>query len=330
MPGPFPGRVVSVAAPTADGDPAIVGAGVVREMVERGICALTGDSLAAAAWSRFVGPADVVGIKVNCTGHPHAVSSPLLVAEVARQVLALGLGPSQVVVFDRFRDQLARIGYERVLPAGVAVEAAEPDGPALAGYDPEVSVEAELGGVTERSHLMALVSRRLTRIVNVAVMKDHAAAGVTGCLKNIAFGCFSNVARAHRRGRHHLRTFVGTLAAAEPLRSRTVLQVLDGLSAVWHGGPFADARYVFHPRRILFGTDPVALDRVLLDVIDAKRREEGARSIWDRGPRLLVSSLAEQLRHPDLDMFVREPGHVEHAASLGLGLYTPAVEEIRL
>ena len=55
---------------------------------------------------------------------------------------------------------------------------------------------------------------------------------------------------------------MGTLAAVEPLRSRTVLQILDGPRGIWHGGPFAHSRrYVFYPRQILFGTDPVAMDR---------------------------------------------------------------------
>ena len=63
---------------------------------------------------------------------------------------------------------------------------------------------------------------------------------------------------------------------------------MDGIHAVWHGGPFAKTtRYVFHPRRILFGTDPVAIDRLLLDVIDDKRKAEGAISIWDRSPKYL-------------------------------------------
>ena len=60
-------------------------------------------------------------------------------------------------------------------------------------------------------------------------MKDHGATGATGCLKNIAYGSFSNVARTHHNGRSHTKTFVGTLASVEPLRSRTVLQIMDGL-----------------------------------------------------------------------------------------------------
>ena len=62
---------------------------------------------------------------------------------------------------------------------------------------------------------------------------------MTGCLKNIAYGSFSNVARTHYRGQSHTYSFVGALAAVEPLRSRTVLQIMDGLRGVWHGGPFA-------------------------------------------------------------------------------------------
>ena len=55
-------------------------------------------------------------------------------------------------------------------------------------------------------------------------MKDHSASGVTGCLKNIAYGEFGNVARSHYKSQTETLTFIGTLAAVEPLRSRTVLQ----------------------------------------------------------------------------------------------------------
>jgi hypothetical protein len=97
---------------------------------------------------------------------------------------------------------------------------------------------------------------------------------------------------------------------------------MDGLRGVWHGGPFAPTRrYVFHPKRIFFGTDPVAIDRLLLDIIDEKRKAEGAISIWDRSPRHLkvYDSEARDL-DPDVNVIIREPGHVEYASRLGLGL----------
>ena len=156
--------------------------------------------------------------------------------------------------------------------------------------------------------------------------KRDGATGATGCLKNIAYGSFSNVARTHYRGRSHTYSFVGTLASVEPLRSRTVLQIMDGLRGVWHGGPFARTdRFVFYPGRILFGTDPVAIDRLLLDIIDEKRKAEGAISIWDRSPASLkTDDTAARDLDPNVNILIREPGHVEYASKLGLGVYDVA------
>jgi hypothetical protein len=115
---------------------------------------------------------------------------------------------------------------------------------------------------------------------------------------------------------------VGALAAVEPLRSRTVLQIMDGLRGVWHGGPFARTRrYLFHPKQILFGTDPVAIDRLLLDIIDDERKAHGAISIYDRSPSSLkMDDTAARDADPNVNIIIREPGHVEYAASLGLGV----------
>jgi uncharacterized protein (DUF362 family) len=330
MPGPYPGKVVVVRSEKSL-DPAgkVADARVVREMMERGIRALTGEATVLGAWRRFFEPADVVGIKVNCGGYPWCISSPEIVAEVVRQLLAVGLRPPQIFLYERFQNQLDEVNYAPHLPEGVQIVAAESRNRHSdnGGYDPATYVEADLFGEEDtRSNLMSLVSRRLTKIVNIPNMKDHGATGVTGCLKNIAYGSFSNVARTHYQGKSHTYSFVGTLAAVEPLRSRTVLQVMDGLRAVWHGGPFARTpRYVFQPRQILFGTDPVAIDRLLLDIIDDKRKAEGAISVWDRSPRYLkIDDSQARDGDPNVNIIIREPGHVEFAGGLGLGVYDRA------
>jgi hypothetical protein len=327
MPGPYPGAVVSVSSERSV-DPATNAANpdVVREMLTRGMCELTGTSTPVEAWRRFVGPADVVGIKTNCGGHPFVVSDHDLVAETARQIIAAGVPPTQVYVYERFQNQLDAVNYGPHLPEGVHVVAAERANRRAdnSGYDPAVYVEADLFGEEDtRSNMMRLVSRQLTKIVNIPNVKDHGATGVTGCLKNIAYGSFSNVARTHFKGQSHTYSFVGTLASVEPLRSRTVLHIMDGLRGVWHGGPFARTnRYVFYPKRLLVGTDPVAIDRLLLDIIEDKRRAEGARSIWDRSPESLrMDDTSARDDDPNTNIIIREPGHVEFAASLGLGVY---------
>ena len=97
---------------------------------------------------------------------------------------------------------------------------------------------------------------------------------------------------------------------------------MDGLRGVWHGGPFARTnRYVFYPKRMLFATDPVAIDRLLLDIIDEKRKAEGAISIWDRSPASLrMDDGAARDRDPNVNIIIREPGHVEFASTIGLGV----------
>jgi hypothetical protein len=327
MPGPYPGRVVSVASEKCvDVTTGAANDDVVREMMARGMRTLTGAASTGDAWRKFFNPSDVVGIKVNCGGHPHCVSAYEIVVETIRQLAGVGVPPTQVFLYERFQNQLDEVNYAPHVPDGVRIVAAERANRNVdnSGYDPATYLEADFFGEDDtRSNMMRLVSERLTKIINIPNVKDHGAAGVTGCLKNVAYGSFSNVARTHQRGKSYTSSMVGTLASIEPLRSRTVLQIMDGLRGVWHGGPFArTTRYVFYPRRILFGTDPVAIDRLLLDIIDEKRHAEGAISIWDRSPASLkADDTRARDADPNVNIIIREPGHVEYASTLGLGVY---------
>src|SRR5262247_166066 len=327
MPGPYPGKVVSVkSAKCLSEDGLKIDGEAVREMMERGMRALAGDAKAIDSWRRFFTPDDVVGIKVNAGGRPWVVSSHEIVAETIRNLMAVGVKPQQIYIYERFQNQLDQVNYAPSVPEGVNIFAAERANMRNdnQSYDPRVYVESDFFGEDDtRSNMMRLVAQRLTKIINIPNMKDHGATGVTGCLKNIAYGSFSNVARTHQRGKSHTYSVVGTLAAMEPLRSRTVLQIMDGLRGVWHGGPFArTTRYVFYPRQIMFGTDPVAIDRLLLDIIETERRAHGAISIWDRSPASLkMDDTRARDADPNVNIIIREPGHVEYASTLGLGVY---------
>jgi hypothetical protein len=327
MPGPYPGQVVAVKSDkclSADGQQ--IEAGVVREMMARGMCGLTGQRHAVDAWRQFFRSDDIVGIKVNVVGRPWCISSHAVVAETVRGLLAVGLRPEQIYIYDRFRDQLDEANYRPHVPEGVNFFASEPRnaGESSRHYDPRVYLEADLFGEDDtRSSLMKLISERLTKIISIPNMKDHGATGVTGCLKNIAYGSYSNVARTHERGLSHTYWFVGALAAMEPVRSKTVLQIMDGLRGVWHGGPGARTlKYVFFPKTLMFGTDPVAIDRLLLDIIDGERKRRGAISIWDRAEATLdFNNGRRRDDDPNTNIIIREPGHVEYAAKLGLGVH---------
>ncbi|MFN3325710.1 MAG: DUF362 domain-containing protein [Bryobacteraceae bacterium] len=330
MPGPYPGQVVVTHSPkVVDEASEKIDAAIVREMMDRGMTSLTGTSTPEAAWRTFFSNNDVVGIKVNCVGRPNVVSSPEVVAEIVRNLMALGISEDRIYLYERFQLQMDEVNYPAYLPAGVRCIGAERDRNENTAYDPGLYVDVDFFGEDDtRSNLMRIVSRTVTKVINIPNMKDHGASGVTGCLKNIAYGSFSNVARSHQRGVSHTYSFIGTLAAVEPLRSKTVLQIMDGIKGVWHGGPFGrQRRFRFFPKQMMFGTDPVAIDRLLLDIIDNKRKEEGAISIWDRSRESLGSG-AQRDADPNVNILIREPGHIEYAAKLGLGVYD--IDRIRL
>jgi uncharacterized protein (DUF362 family) len=320
MPGPYPGRVVTVHAPTSiDEATEQVDVPTVQRMIATGMTSLTGDRDARDSWARFFGQDDFVGIKVNASGAPGAMSMPEVVAEIVRNLTTVGVKPDRIVIHERGSGQILLPKYDRFVPAGVRVESAS----TWLGVDPDVYVEATFFGEEDtRSYLIRMVTEQFTKIVNVPNMKDHGASGVTGCLKNVAYGEFTNVARSHYHAQTETLTFIGTLAAVEPLRSRTVLNIMDGLRGVWHAGPFSrDKKYRFYPKQMKFGTDPVAVDRFLIDVIDEKRKKEGVVSVWNRDMKYFSTDPAVWEKDPNMNRSIREPGHIEYASRLGLGVY---------
>ncbi len=328
VPGRYEGQVVrvhadkSIVEETEKVDPQVV-----RRMVSEGMKSLTGEADERDVWARFFSPKDVVGIKVNCSGAPNIMSCPELVADIVTNLVAIGLPPRQIYIYEKFQNQMNSVKYESYVPAGVNVWAAESQRGSVAGYDPGVHVEANFFGEEDtRSSLVRLVSEKLTKIINVPNMKEHQAAGVTGCLKNIAYGHFSNVDRSHRSAKTNTYSFIGTLAAVEPIPSKTVLHIMDGLRGVWHAGPFStDKKFRFFPKKMMFGTDPVAMDRLLIDIIEEKRRQENAPSIFDRSKERLITRRSQDA---NVNQFIREPGHIEYAAGLGLGVYD--IKQIRI
>jgi uncharacterized protein (DUF362 family) len=301
---------------------------VVKQMIASGLKGLTGDARSEDAWARFVGPKDVVGIKVNCSGAPNICSTPEVVTEIAANLIAVGVPAKQIYVYERFENQMQSVRYEKYLPAGVNVYAVETSRQSILGYDPKTYVETVFFGEDDtRSNVARLVSQTLTKIINVPNMKEHQASGVTGCLKNIAYGNYSNVARSHQYEKTNTKTFIGTLAAAEPVRSRVVLNIMDGLRGVWHAGPFSEMpKFRFYPKQIMVGTDPVAMDHKLIEIIEAKRKSEDAVSIFERS----MSHVGKDNSNPNTNHFIREPGHVEYASKLGLGVFDNAAIKLKV
>jgi uncharacterized protein (DUF362 family) len=323
MPGLFPGRVVE----TYHSQSIVnrrVSQPAVRAMVEEGMKALTGESVPKNAWAKFVAPSDVVAIKVNPSSAPTTVTSIPLLREVIRALNSAGVPNKNIVVYDRNSNQLEVNGYHALVPPGVRVVGLDQrwvvKGQRRTGYDPNVFCEMDCFGEREtRSYLASIVTTEADKIINLPCLKEHNASGVTGCLKNLGYGSFNNVARTHVNPKTYTDPVIAVMCTAAPLRSKSVLHIMDGIRAVYHGGPFGwNPEFVWEAKTLLLGTDPVAVDRIELEIVEQKRRDVGVPSLWDRNPENLGNSGDIQrtaLKNP----FYREPGHIKTASELGLG-----------
>src|ERR1044071_6970969 len=107
IPGPYPGRVVTVHSPKCiDEATEKVDVPTVQAMIARGMTTLTGDKDPRDSWARFFNAQDFVGIKINCSGAPGAMSMPEVVAEISNNLIAVGVKPTNIVIHER--DQVVR------------------------------------------------------------------------------------------------------------------------------------------------------------------------------------------------------------------------------
>lgn len=321
MPGLFPGRVIEVRDPNAIARNRVsqprVGA-----MLERAIKELTGEKSATAAWGRFVEPNDIVGIKINPSGAPACCSSPEILREIISSIQSVGVRARNILVYDRYSYEMDIGSYQSLLPPGVRVVGIQDAFVDSFGYDPNVYCDANFFGEWEtRSYMASIVAQEVTKIINVPTMKDHSASGVTGCLKNLAYGSFNNVARSHRSPHSFTNPLIGLMCTVEPLRSKAVLHIMDGMRQVWHGGPLTQVQeFIDQPGILLVSTDPVALDTIELEAIEKKRRARGAPSLWQHDASSITTDNNEFFHDASKNLFFRQPGHIAAAGKLGLGV----------
>jgi hypothetical protein len=336
VPGPYPGRVIEAK------NPAMIKGGVknrdaVKATLARGLKELTGADDGVEAWRTFFEPGDVVGIKVVPNGYPNVHTSYEIVLEVIEGLKSAGVKTKDMIVFDRYRGEFMDAKYHEILPKEVLwggetpsddesqLRLRWPGNDPVAGYDPDEFMEMNLvhrghdpkDDRNFRSHLGLVVTRRVNKMVMLPVVKDHGSAGVTGCLKNMSHGLVNNVARSHSTpDTNACNQFIPQSASHPIIRKKCVLQIMDGIRAVYQGGPFGYANnlhWSWEYNALLFATDPVALDHVEWQIVDAKRKEMGLASV------AAVGRLGQDSEREGFD--IRQPQHIALAGNLGLGVF---------
>jgi Domain of unknown function (DUF362) len=333
IPGPYPGRVIAL-----EHAGCITAAGYqpepVQQMVERGMKDLTGAPTAQDAWRSLFNKDDTVGIKVSPVGGPHLCSDASVLHAICDGLNQAGVPDSRIVVFNRYREEAIDCGMDKWLRPGMRFVAASPayDNSQLAieGYDPDHFMEMALvkpgddpgNPRSRRSYVAKVVTTDVNKIINLPVLKHHQSAGVTITLKNMSHGFVNNVNRSHYSPTANAcGTFIPSVVSLPIIRQKVVLHVVDAVRASYHGGPGGKPQFIWEPKTLYFGTDPVALDKTGLKVIDARRKAAGMASVAESKPDSASHFLNCQVEH------------IELAGALGLGQFADDkihVRQVRL
>jgi hypothetical protein len=312
IPGPYPGRVIAVEhSGCINGG--VYQAEPVKAMMRRGMTDLTGAPAWQDAWKTFFEKGDVVGIKVSAVGGEHLCSDALVMASILEGLEEAGVPHKDVIVFNRYREEVEVAGILKWLPPDVRFEAASEryDDIQLdmGGYDPDHYMEMALikpgndpnDPHFRRSYVAKVVTQQVNKIINLPVLKHHQSAGVTITLKNMSHGFVNNVNRSHMTSTlNACNTFIPSVVNLPVIRQKVVLHIVDGVKAQYHGGPGGRPQFQWENKTMYFGTDPVALDKTGWKVLDTKRKEVGMLPIALSKPDKYSTFLNCQVEHIEI------------------------------
>jgi hypothetical protein len=258
-------------------------------MLNRGLLRLTGKGNTREAWLSLVSTQDIVGIKVFSRPGPNTGTRPAVVAVVVQGLLTAGLPPKNIIVWDKDTTDLKLAGFfDLSTHYGIRVT-----GSLQAGYDPDVFYESPIlgnlvwgdlefekkGGVVGRkSFVSKLVSRQMTKIINVTPLLNHNLAGVSGNLYSLATGSVDNFFRFESDpGR--LATAVPEIYNLPALNDKVVLNLVDALICQYEGAERSLLHYSVALNQLRLSRDPVALDVLSLQELERQRQAAKAPEV---------------------------------------------------
>jgi len=258
----------------------------IQVMVDRGLKGITGKPNSRAAWLSLVSTQDVVGIKVYSAPGPNSGTRPAVAAAVARSLIAAGLPPKQIIIWDKSEADLQDAGFYALQDElGIRVQAS-----AAAGYDPSTYYDTPLignlvwgdlefgktgEGIGRKSFVSKLVSQQMTKIVNLTPLLNHNLAGVSGNLYGLTIGSVDNSLRFESDpGR--LAKAVPEIYALPAVGDKVVLSITDALICQYEGGQRGLLHYSAVLNQLRFSKDPVALDMLSVKELDRQRRSARA------------------------------------------------------
>lgn len=266
---------------------------VVNAMVDAGIMQMTGESTVAAAWQALLpgySPGQGIAVKVNfnnasCNSSDNVIDALIEpVNALVRSLKTIGVQEDDIWVYDALRPIPTRFRTRCLYPGVRMFDIGWCGGPA-AGFsntDPTTVVYFNHGGLTSRRITDLLLNA--TYLINMPIIKDHVISCVSLGFKNH----FGSIDRIKISDEDHLHPYIRPsdplydhnfspllkLNINSHILGKTILTLGDGLYGALKNATLPPSRWISFgndaPNSLFFSTDPIAVDCVMLDILDAE------------------------------------------------------------
>lgn len=152
--------------------------------------------------------------------------------------------------------------------------------------------------LSNASHYCTILSKKVTKVINVPVLSDNVFAGFGGALYNMTIPNIDNWRRLVGSPRYGA-TAIPEMFSDPAVGGKVVLNITDGLVAQLAGGPIFQPFYARHHATLYASKDAVAIDAVTLRYLELWRAQAQLPPIKDAA------------------------AHVRTAGDIGLGNFAP-------
>jgi len=221
-------------------------------------------------WTQNFLPNERVALMIDVSDPP---IPPIVVEAVIQQLVSAGIKPENILIFARDERDLFAAGFSL-----------DHDRPGVKAYG-----AASLG---YRKGISRILLDMCDKVINVAVLRPHPQLGMTGAVYNHLACAPVTVAKQVTADPQQLAS-----VAARPLvNQKVVLHFLVALDPFYAVPTDAQARPRWEYAGLLLGSDPVAVDTVGLEILTAKRNEEGIEPAEPLTARQYLEAACDQYR----------------------------------
>ncbi len=259
-----------------------------RSMLDASITRLTGIQDALEAWAALFSSAERIAIKVNAFRSASIWTHAELVRQVTDSMLAAGIAPERITIYDMLTSELRNAGYQ-----------VNSDGPGIYCRGVENDFDTKPVEIMGKKVYLCNVLKECDALINIPILKYHSYAGISFAMKN-HYGSINQPGILHTAAMRE----VAVLNSVAEIKDRTRLIIGDVLTAnVRYYNSFPYWREDWVGDSILMSFDPVAHDVTGLS---------------------LFGRAAEQIGVNPASVIGRAQPALKRAVELGLGTDDPA------